>query len=166
MNLVAFSYLHSCLSHLNVNFLWAEIKSLFSNLSQKRYLSPKYVPCTLPQSYSECDLRTVMVLFCLSFRDVINTEIEDRCLEMFVAIWQSKCMSVEARNKRFRLVFCVSFNFTFPILLTKALVCDGLKTKRSKTQLVLHHTEFCWLCSTNTGCSNLSKYTFAWLTFC
>lgn len=44
------------------------------------------MPCTLLQSYSECDLCTVMVLFCLSFRDEINTKIEDRCLEMFVAI--------------------------------------------------------------------------------
>lgn len=36
-------------------------------------------------------------------------------------------MFVEAKNKKFGVVF-ISFSFIFPTILTKALVCDGLKT--------------------------------------
>lgn len=37
-------------------------------------------------------------------------------------------MSVEAKNKKFGLVFYVSFSFISPVILTKSLVCEGFKT--------------------------------------
>lgn len=41
-------------------------------------------------------------------------------------------MPVNAKKKKFGLVFYVSFSFIFPIILTNALVCDRLKTKQNR----------------------------------